>query len=295
MTKPAISRKQNSYKKVTKGKRAIDHQEENMPRKKKSLGQHFLRKETVVFEMLERVTIGHETSVMEIGCGDGFLTSAIIEQTASKQLWCIELDPEWKEYVEAKIKDPRLRIIHANILDFNFSELAPHAPWVLLANIPYQITFPILFKLQEHKQLFKEGVLMVQEEVAQKLVAKTGRSCNTTSLFLQYHFDFELLQKIEPEAFTPPPKVFSRLVYFKPKEKAEIAIEREPEFWDFLKLCYKSPRQTIKNNLKSTHFSLEQVAPELLALRAQQCTFQNFIEVWHRLISEPKKPTIVIW
>ena len=122
---------------------------------------------------------------------------------------------------------------------------------------------------------------MVQEEVAQKVVGTQGRGYNPTSLFLQYHFDWELLEKIEPAAFEPPPKIHSRLLYFKPKFDL-IPIPNEETFWAFLKLCFRTPRQTLRNNLKTTHYQkqFDQIPAETLALRAQQISFDEFLKLW---------------
>lgn len=248
-------------------------------RQKKALGQHFLRKQSVVDHMIEKVKITPQTSIMEIGCGDGFLTTSILEQTACKKLLVYEIDQVWVEFVSKKLTDERLEIKHKNILDIDLSLLKAQKPWILLANLPYQVTFPILFLLQRNKDLFEEGVVMVQEEVAQKIVAKRGKKYSATSLFLQYNFDFELMEKVEPEAFRPPPKVTSRLLYFKPKGSTP-KIEDEEGFWKFVKLCFKFPRQTLKNNLRSTHFDYERLDEKTLKLRAQQLSFQDFLEFW---------------
>ncbi|KKP23818.1 MAG: Ribosomal RNA small subunit methyltransferase A [candidate division TM6 bacterium GW2011_GWF2_28_16] len=252
---------------------------ENKPAKKKQFGQHFLKKFSVVENMIKKVTITPETRVLEIGCGEGFLTKAVLNLTKCKELFVYEIDPEWADYVQNTIKDSRLKINITNILDVDLSNLQELKPWVLLANLPYQITFPIFYLIQKNRDLFKEGVVMIQEEVAQKIVAKSGRGYNSTSLFLQHYFDFELMEKIGPEAFTPPPKVDSRLIYFKPKENIT-PINNEIEFWKFLKLCFLAPRRTLVNNLKTTHYDLSKFSPETLKLRAQQLSFKDFLNIW---------------
>ena len=261
--------------------------EEFMPRKKKSLGQHFLRKQSVIDHMIDKVVVAPETSVLEIGCGDGFLTQGILSQTRCKALVCYEIDRDWADYVRQRIRDPRLTIKLKNILEVHFAEeLATDRPWVLLANLPYQITFPIVFLIQQNKALFQEGVVMVQEEVAQKIVAKRGKGYSPTSIFLQYHFVWELLEKIEPGAFSPPPKVYSRLLYFKPRFDAP-EIPEADDFWKFLKLCFGSPRQTLRNNLKTSHYSTNiAFSTDLLNLRAQQLSFADFLVIWKEIISQ---------
>lgn len=254
-----------------------------IPRKKKVFGQHFLRKQSVVENMIRRVKITPEVRVMEIGCGDGFLTKAILGQTRCKELIVYEIDPEWANFVKNKITDERLTINLINILDVNLKELEPYKPWVLLANLPYQITFPIFYLIQRNKHLFNEGVVMVQEEVAQKIIAKSGKGYNASSIFLQHNFDFELMEKVGPECFNPPPKINSRLIYFKPKE-VNIKIKNKEQFWKFLKLCFLSPRKTLANNLKQTHYNLNMIPEKILKLRAQQMSFDDFITVWNSLL-----------
>ncbi len=255
----------------------------SFPFKKKAFGQHFLRRQSVVDHMIDKVVITPETSVLEIGCGDGFLTQSILSQTKCKQLVGYEIDREWAFVVKKKIKDQRFILKNENFLEVDFSSFEASKPWVLLANLPYQVTFPILFLIQKHKHLFTEGVVMVQEEVAQKIVAKEGRSFNPTTLFLQYHLQWELMEKIEPAAFEPPPKVFSRLLYLRPRPDAQ-EIPEEEKFWKFLKLCFRSPRQTLRNNLKTTHFQLTKIPSEILSLRAQQMSFEQFLKLWGTLI-----------
>lgn len=251
----------------------------HFPKKKKSLGQHFLRKQSTVDNMISAVVINKDAHILEIGCGDGFLTHSILEKSACSKLVCYEIDPEWAAVVKAQNKDQRLEIRLKNILDVTREELAAQAPWTVLANLPYQITFPIFYLFQKNKDLITEGVVMIQEEVAQKIVAPGGRAFNATSMFFQHHFEFKLMEKIEPGAFIPPPKVHSRLIYFKPKKNVA-QIHDEDNFWKFLKLCFQFPRRTLSNNLRTTHYDAKRLPEDLLKLRAQQLTFDDFLKIW---------------
>lgn len=250
---------------------------------KKKYGQHFLRWQHIADEMVHAVNLDEQTSVMEIGCGDGFLTKTILQASIAR-LWVYEIDPEWAAYVRALISDTRLSIIQEDILQVDFSTLMSYYPWVLLSNIPYQITFPILFKIQQYRHMFVEGVVMIQEEVAQKILKTGGRGYGFTSLFFQYYFSWKKLSKIPPQAFEPPPKIYSRLLYFKPKKDLQ-PIPHEDEFWKFIKTSFHQPRRTLKNNLIQSHYHLEKIPQDMLALRAQQMKFEDFLAVWQLMMS----------
>jgi len=246
---------------------------------KKKFGQHFLRDRSIVKEIIETVDIKKGSSIFEIGCGDGFLTREILKTPAGR-VWVFEIDPEWAQQVKEKFgDDPRLEIFIENILDVNFARFASFTPWTLLANLPYKITFPILHLLQRNRDLLKEGVVMVQEEVAQKIVKKSGRGYGFPSLFFQYYFDWKLLSKISPDSFYPKPKVYSRLLYFKPKVDIK-PIEDEQAFWKFIKICFRQPRRTLKNNLIQSHYSIDKMSEEILLLRAQQLSMDDFLKLW---------------
>lgn len=244
---------------------------------KKQFGQHFLRQQHYVDHMIERVVLTNESSVLEIGCGDGFLTHSIL-QTPIARLWVFEIDTEWAGYVQRTYPDARLKIFIENILDVDFEQLKSHQPWTILANLPYQITFPLMHLFQKNRALLREGVVMIQEEVAQKLVKHSGRGYGFVSLFFQHYFELQLLDKVPPTAFVPPPKVDSRLLYFKPRETL-VEIPQEEQFWKFIKLCFHQPRRTLRNNLASTQYDLSE-DNKYGPLRAQQMSMEDFLLLW---------------
>lgn len=245
---------------------------------KKKYGQHFLRDSSITHAMINAVNLDENSSVFEIGCGDGFLTRAILEEKIAR-LWVFEIDPEWAHYVRKSINDSRLIVNELNFLDLDFSMLESYAPWIVLANLPYQVTFPILYKFHKHRHLIAEGVVMIQEEVAQKLVKSGGRDYGFVSLFFQHFFEMKLLDKIPPTAFVPPPKVFSRLLYFKPRSTLAV-IPDEDRFWKFIKICFSQPRRTLRNNLAHTHYKLSLISEEILKKRGQELTMNDLLHVW---------------
>ena len=247
---------------------------------KKKFGQHFLRDQTVVDHMINAVAI-NDASVFEIGPGGGFLTQSILAQPVAR-LWCFEIDPDWAAYIQETYKDERLTVFLENFLDVDWQRLAAHQPWTVLANLPYQVTFPILHSFVAHRDMLKEGVVMVQEEVAQKIVKTSGRGYGFVSLYFQWFFEWRLMDKIPPGAFNPPPKVHSRLLYFKTKASVP-TIEDQEGFWQFIKICFRQPRRTLRNNLMQAHYDMSFFTEDMLAKRAQQLTMDDFLALWQSI------------
>lgn len=251
---------------------------------KKRLGQHFLKDAAIVHRMRDYVKLDANSHVFEIGCGEGILTRAILERHV-KKLVVFEIDPEWADHVRQLFPDKKLDVRLVNFLDVDLQTLKPEAPWVVLANLPYQITFPILHKLLVARDLISEGVVMIQEEVAQKIVKEEGRGYGYSSLYFQHYFELKLLEKISPISFFPPPKIYSRLLYFKPRAIVR-PIQNEEEFWKFIKMIFLSPRRTVRNNLAQSHYDLGRVSEDVLKLRAQQMDMPMLLDLWNILIRE---------
>lgn len=251
---------------------------------KKQFGQHFLRDVRIVHNMIFAVEINANTSIFEIGCGDGFLTKHILS-TPAAHLKIFEIDPDWAHYVQETFKDDRMTMVLDNFLDVDLTtQLKEHAPWTVLANLPYQVTFPILHRFQEYRHFLKEGVVMIQEEVAQKIVQKRGRGYGYPALFFQHYFDWKLLDKVPPTSFHPAPKVFSRLIYFQPRKEI-VPIPDEEKFWKFIKHCFKQPRRTLRNNLQHTHYAVDKISDDVLALRAQELSMNDLLKIWELIRS----------
>jgi len=245
---------------------------------KKHHGQYFLRDQTIVHDMLAAITV-RGASVFEIGCGDGFLTQEIVAQKPDR-LWVFEIDKDWADKVEADFKGAGFFTMHlTDFLEVDFSVFQPNQPWIMLSNLPYHLTFPIFYKVQANRSLISEGVVMMQEEVAQKIVKTGGRGYGYISLFFQHYFDWKLLTKVPPTAFFPEPKVYSRLLYFKPRANI-VPIPNEQQFWKFIKFCFAHPRRTLKNNLMTTHLPYARISEKILGYRAQQLSFKDLIELW---------------
>lgn len=256
----------------------------NGVRLKKKYGQHFLRDYDVLASIIMHAQLTEHDAVLEIGCGDGFLTSALLDSPL-KKLWSFEIDAEWAAKIKQKVDDDRFTLFEQDFLEYNPELFAADAPWILVANLPYNITFPILEIIRKHTAFFSRGVIMIQKEVAEKLVKKAhgGKDYGFVSLYYQYYFDFKLLDKVLPESFIPAPKVISRLISFTVKHN-RIPINKEAEFWEFVKLCFKQPRRTLRNNLANVPHLLAVFDEQTLAKRAQQLNMDELLLLWDKIM-----------
>ena len=139
----------------------------------KKYGQYFLRDPQITADMLAAVAI-KDASVFEIGCGDGFLTKSILAQKP-KRLLVFEIDPSWATHVLNTYANARLTMHVTDFLQVQPEMLAADTQWIVLSNLPYHATFPILHKIKEFGDLVPSGVFMMQEEVAQKLIQSRGK------------------------------------------------------------------------------------------------------------------------
>ena len=184
----------------------------------KSLGQNFVIDSNVCQRIVRQVTINPDDVVLEIGPGLGSLTLAILETAVP--VIAIEIDKRLAEQLPETVK---LHNPNANLTVINEDAISvrqlPVNPTVLVANLPYNVSVPVLLNLLEYFPQLREGVVMVQAEVADRLAAKPGnKDYGVPSLKAAWWADLELSGNISRNIFWPIPNVDSKLVYFKRHE-----------------------------------------------------------------------------
>lgn len=207
----------------------------------KGLGQHFLCSGSVVGAIVDRVR-GCQ-GVFEIGPGPGLLTGPLAE--ACPHVLALELD----ERMARPLADsaPGVEVVFGDALQADFKSLLTRLPEprAVASNLPYYITAPLLGKIAEVRDCFDVAVLMMQREVGDKVRAKPGdRNRGSLSVFLQACFEIELVAKVPPGAFLPPPKVESIVLAFRPKS-ADYGKALEK----LVRFGFAQPRKTLANNL----------------------------------------------
>jgi len=189
---------------------------------KRSLSQNFLVDRNTATAIVTAAAIQPSESVLEIGPGRGALTFGLAE--AAARLVAVERDDALAPWLAEQLAShgDRVRIIHADVLEADLAALlAPPGPWVVVGNLPYAITTPILLKLLQHARRFDRAIVMVQREVAQRWCAGPGsRTYGAITVWCQYHCSCRVLRKVRPSCFRPSPSVESALVELRPHSDA---------------------------------------------------------------------------
>ena len=268
-----------------------------MPRR---LGQHFLADrralERIASALRLEDTTGAGGLVIEIGGGRGALTEVLAAR--AHRLEVIELDAELAEHLRQRFADQsHVRIIAADVLNLSFENLVAEAGAeraAVAGNLPYYITSPILMRLFAAAPVLSTVVVLVQREVAERITAApVGREYGVLSVTAQLYSRPELLFRLPPGAFRPPPDVESAAVRLniEPRAAALGLAGKETAFLDFVRTCFHQKRKTLRNNLKGA-FADHQIAAALMenglapSSRAESLAIGQLAKIFH-LLSGP--------
>ena len=232
---------------------------------KPKLGQHFLVDESAAQRIVDALGDVSQRTVLEIGPGRGILTALLAAR--ARRVIAVELDKVLAAQLRMNLGAENVEIIEGDILAVDFQTLFGPKPGStrpgmnntpqpvhVVGNLPYFITSDILLRLFAERRFFDNMVLMVQREVAERLVAAPGgRDYGLLSATAQLYSRVENLMTLPPDAFSPPPKVHSAVVRCEISPKVESLGVPEAEFIKFLKLSFGQKRKTIWNNLKAQY------------------------------------------
>src|SRR4030043_948780 len=234
---------------------------------KKRLGQHFLVDRNILNKVIRTAQVGKGDIVLEVGPGLGEMTLALARLV--KKVIAIEIDSKLVTILKEKVKDyDNVEVVKSDILKVDFKNFYKREgqPIKVVANLPYQISTPLLFHFIELKEFFSTLTLMLQKEVAERMVAPPGgKDYGPLSIFVQSFLDISIRFFIKPSAFFPPPKVESAVVHMVWKEKPMIEMKDEEWFKRVVKACFSYRRKTLANALKHSELSL----PESIELKME--------------------------
>jgi 16S rRNA (adenine1518-N6/adenine1519-N6)-dimethyltransferase len=189
---------------------------------------------------------------IEIGAGHGEMTSLVAPHVG--RLIAIELDSQLLPRLREQTGNlPNVEVVSADVLALDIAELTRGERFRAYGNLPYYITSPIVHRLLEQADRLEAAFLVVQLEVAARMTARPGvRDYGYFSAFTQFYSRPEILLRIPPGAFQPPPKVSSALVRLcVPGERTQLHIRDEASFLKFLKICFAQKRKMLRNNLRT--------------------------------------------
>jgi 16S rRNA (adenine1518-N6/adenine1519-N6)-dimethyltransferase len=234
-----------------------------VPPARKSLGQHFLNDKRILTGIVDALELSGRELVIEIGPGRGSLTALLLER--ARHVTAVEVDRALAALLrERYAADQRVTIVEGDVLDVDFGEVAG-GPYVLVGNVPYYITTPILFKGLARPRPDR-AVYLVQREVAERIVAAPGdRDYGALSVNVQAVARPEILFRVPAGAFRPPPKVESAVIRLTPNEHPAISADWEEAYRELVIAAFGFRRKQMRRVVRSIWDLDAQQADALLA------------------------------
>jgi len=210
----------------------------------KQLGQHFLVDEQVLERIIEYSDLSQDEQVLEIGTGNGVLTQALAEHV--QQVFTIEKDKKLYQILSNELSSiKQITLIQGDATKIEW----PHSD-KLVANLPYSISSPVLFRVFESK--IPSAILMLQKEFGERLTAQPNtKQYGRLTVMAAYHSMIELLEVVKPEAFYPPPAVSSVLVRVIRKEHPKFMVKDQILFGQLVIALFNQRRKKIRTPLKA--------------------------------------------
>jgi 16S rRNA (adenine1518-N6/adenine1519-N6)-dimethyltransferase len=218
-------------------------------RAKESWGQNFLSDEVILSRIVDEAMIAPADVVVELGPGLGHLTRALLETGCT--LVAVERDRDMVKVLEAQALKG-LKIVEGNAADLDFAKAAGSDQVVVVGNLPYHLTSPILFEVLDQADHVRRAVFTLQAEVVTRLSAQPGgRDYGLLTVLLGLRFHVEQVMKIPSHFFHPPPKVDSAVVRLSRRETPRAQVVSEARFRQVVKAGFAQRRKTLSNSLAS--------------------------------------------
>ena len=223
---------------------------------RKKWGQNFLNDINLLNKIVEVVKPQAEDLFLEIGPGDGALTEKILPNVHS--MTSVEIDPLLVKSLSNNSQLKELSIIQDDILNIDIEDISMRKPVRILGNIPYNITSSIIFWLIEQLDFWSDAYIMMQREVAERLIADVGtKQYGRISVVTSVYLNKKICLNIPPEVFYPKPKVRSSLVKFTKRTKSIVRDDEFVKFNNLVRTAFSMRRKMIKNTLAGYDFSSE--------------------------------------
>ncbi|MBX5437262.1 MAG: 16S rRNA (adenine(1518)-N(6)/adenine(1519)-N(6))-dimethyltransferase RsmA [Alicyclobacillaceae bacterium] len=222
---------------------------------KHGLGQHFLVDAGVLRDIVEAAGIGSEDGAFEVGPGAGVLTACLGH--VARRVLAVEKDPALRPVLAETLDGlHNVEVRFADVLDLDLRDLwaafADCRRVAVVANLPYYVTTPILFRLLEAGVRMDVIVLMVQREVAERLAAHPGsKSYGALSVAVQYRAEVQRLRRVGPGCFLPPPDVESAVVRLRLRSQPAVEVDDDARLFQVVRAAFGTRRKTLRNALRA--------------------------------------------
>lgn len=230
---------------------------------KKSLGQNFLTDDNILKNIVESATLSKSMSVIEVGPGVGALTRHLAE--AAKKVLALEIDQRLLPVLKQTLSDySNVEVRHQDVLKADLNQLIkdefePDDEIMVVANLPYYITTPILMKFLTENVPVKGLVVMVQKEVAERLGAVPGeKSYGSLSIAVQYKASPSIVMTVPKTVFIPQPNVDSAVLRLEVLDQPRVSIQNEEFFYKVVRAAFAQRRKTLLNNLMNNLLKKDQ-------------------------------------
>lgn len=261
---------------------------------KKNLGQNFLINAHVLQQIITESKIDKNTNVVEIGAGIGSLTEALAQ--VAKKVVSFEVDLALKVILDENLKPyPNVEVYYTDFLKADLEHILtnhfPNEDVVVVANLPYYITTPLIFRLLEFPRL-KRVLIMIQKEVALRLTGKPNtKDYNALSVFMAYKTNAKIVASVPRNSFYPAPDVDSALLYFE-QIKHDYSPNNEVKFLKFIRDLFSMRRKTLTNNIADNYGYSKQQLEHLLeelgflrTVRSEELSLDDIIKIYKKLES----------
>lgn len=238
---------------------------------KKSLGQHFLKDESISQNIVDSLKGNSFTQLLEVGPGGGALTKYLLTLEGI-DFKAVELDKEKIAFLEKTYPAIQGKLISMDVLKM---DKPFEGPFTIIGNFPYNISSQILFKVLDWREDVQQVVGMFQKEVAQRVAAKHGsKTYGILSVLIQAYFKVDYLFEVHENAFTPPPKVKSAVIKLTPLDTPLVTASPK-KLKTLVKLAFNQRRKMLRNGVKSI-FDAETLQDPLFSKRAEQLSVEEF-------------------
>ena len=244
----------------------------NIIKSKKKFGQHFLKDLTIAKIIVQE--FDPKTEILEIGPGNGVLTNFLVEQKFDK-IVAIDIDYRLIEYLKSKKRFQKIHLINNDILKIDFSNLFKNQ-FSIVGNLPYNISSQILFKILEYRDRIGIVVIMLQKEVADRIISSShSKKYGILSVLIQTFFEVRKIADVDSNSFNPPPKVQSSVIKLSRNDVLNIGVEFS-FFKTVVKSSFQRRRKMLRNALKNLNLQ-DKFHHDIFSKRAEELSSDDFI------------------